>query len=317
MRLLLMSPDAPPADVAPPPDAVSPVAVASSQEVVSPSGVRPAPVAVLDTPVVLPAPDCTGSLSSCSSSVVLVTSTSPCAQVVLGAGVAVGPPTVLDLVPHVVENAAVLRKASVRPACVDQVSGSTSGSDGVRPVPKRSQRSSDWADAGILDDGGSSRDGGEVPVSSYSSVVAEVRVPAAASVDVSSSEVPVELASGASSASDGSGSAWRVVPTAGERSDLVVVLKKPPRSGGSVPPVTSPGSSAAVLPLLPCPTVFTASPAVSGVGLPSRRPSSSSLVRPAGGPSRRPSSASSVSSASLRSALPRYATSVAQLRAGI
>ncbi|XP_069191387.1 uncharacterized protein [Procambarus clarkii] len=262
----LVSPDAPPVDVAPPPEAVPPVAVASPQEVVSPSGVCPSQVAALDTPVVLLAPVCTAPLSSCSSSVVPV----------LGAGVAVGPPTVLDIVPRVVEDAAVLRRASVRPACVDRVSGSTSGSNDVRPVPKRSRRFSDWADVGEFDDGGSSSDGSEVQVASHSPVVAEVHVPEAASVDVSSSEVPVELASGASPASDGSGSA-------GECGDLEVVLKKTARSGGSVLLVSFPGSSAVVLRLLASPTISTASLSVSGVGLPSRRPSSSSPLRPAEG----------------------------------
>ncbi|XP_069186379.1 uncharacterized protein [Procambarus clarkii] len=248
-----VSPEASPAGVAPPPEAVSPVAVAS-QAVASPSAVRPAPVAVLDVSVILPAPVCTAPPSSCSPSVVPVTApqTEPCAQDVMGAGVAVGP-AVLDLVPRVVEDAAVLQRASVRPACVVRVSGSTSGSEDVRPVPKRSRRSSDWADTGEFDDGGSSSDGGEVP--SHSSVVAEVHVPAAACSDVSSREVPVELASGASPASDGSSSAWGVVPPAGERSGLVMVSKKTARSGGSVPPVSSPGSSVAGLPLLSSPTV--------------------------------------------------------------
>ncbi|XP_069178506.1 calphotin-like [Procambarus clarkii] len=247
-----VSPEASPADVAPPLEAVSPVAVASSQAVVSPSGVRPAPVAVLDASVVLPAPVCTAPPSSCSPSVP-VTAPSPCAQGVLGAGVAVGPPTVPDLVPRVVEDAAVLWRASVRPACVVRVSGSTSGSDDVRPVPKRSRTSSDWADAGEFDEGGTSSDGGEVP--SHSSVVAEVHVLAAASVDVSSREVPVELASDASPASDGSGSAWVVVPPAGERGDLVVVFKKTGRSGGFRAPSFVPwfiGSGFATPPVSDC-----------------------------------------------------------------
>ncbi|XP_069191431.1 uncharacterized protein [Procambarus clarkii] len=73
-------------------------------------------------------------------------------------------PDVCGLVPPVVEAAAVLRRASVRPACEACGSASASSSEDVRPVPKRSRRSSTaWADVEDFDTGGSSGDDVVVP----------------------------------------------------------------------------------------------------------------------------------------------------------
>ncbi|XP_069160724.1 protein PRRC2C-like isoform X1 [Procambarus clarkii] len=179
------------------------------------------------------------------------------------------------------------------------VSESASGSDDVRPEPKRSRRSSSaWADVGDFDACGSAGDGGVAPVALHTTVMAEVHLPEDASARVSASTsdmVSAAPASGASPATDGSGSSWGVVPPAevrGERGGLVMatpmVLKKAARSGGSLTPSSFPVSSAAVLTPLSSPAVSSVSPAVSVEVLPSRR-LSPAPVRTATRPSRQPS----------------------------
>ncbi|XP_069189260.1 uncharacterized protein [Procambarus clarkii] len=274
------APDVPPeSPVAPPgaPPGAPPVVVASPPEVVSSPGDRPAPTSV---PGVLQTAFCSHPPSSSSSSAPSgpVPAPSPSVPAVLGDGVDPALPPVPGLVPHVVEDAAVLRHASVRLACVARVSESASGSDDVRPVPKRSRRSSStWADGGDFDACESDGDGGVAPVALQTTVTAEVHLPedAGAGVSASTSDmVSAVLVSGASPASDGSGSSWGMVPPAevhGERVGLAMVLKKPARSGGSVTPSSVPVSSAAVSTPLPSPAVSSASPAVSVEALLSRR----------------------------------------------
>ncbi|XP_069165240.1 uncharacterized protein [Procambarus clarkii] len=199
------------ADAVPPVSTVAPpVVVASPPGVVSPSGACPAPVGDPGVPVVLPTAFCMAPPSSSSSPAASVSAPSPCVPAVLGAGVDTGPPPGPGLVPHVVEDAAVLRRASVRLTCVARVSESTSSSDDVWPEPKRfSAFIFCLADVGKLDDCGSSGDSGLAPVASHSTVAAEVHMLADASAGVSafsSGVVPVDHASGASPASDGSGS---------------------------------------------------------------------------------------------------------------
>ncbi|XP_069179367.1 calphotin-like [Procambarus clarkii] len=145
------SPDVPPVVIDPPPD----VAV--------PSDATPAPVAV--APVDLPVAPCEASPCAYPTSAAAPgPASSPRFPAVLGAGVAVGAPDVCGPVPPVVEAAAVLRRASVRPASGARVSESASGSDDLRPVPKRSRHSSSaWADVGEFSDCGSSGVDGVVP----------------------------------------------------------------------------------------------------------------------------------------------------------
>ncbi|XP_069163257.1 calphotin-like [Procambarus clarkii] len=286
-----------------------PVVVASPPEVVSTPGDRPAPAGV----PVLQTAFCSDPPSSSSSSVP-VPAPSPSVPAVVGAGVDTAPP-VPGLVPHVVEDAAVPRRASVHPACVARVSESASGSDDVRPEPKRSRRSSTaCADVGDFDDCGSY--GGVPLVALHSTVVAEMHLPEDGGAGVSASPSGVVSADPDLGASDGSGSSWVVPPAEarGERGDLVVVLKKAARSEGSVPPSSFPVSSAAVSTPLPSQAASSVSPAVSVEVLPSCQPSPFP-VRSAARPSRRPMYASSVSSASsegvFRAPLPRYAAGVA------
>ncbi|XP_069156665.1 uncharacterized protein [Procambarus clarkii] len=162
------SPDIPPVVIDPPPD----VAV--------PSDATPAPVAV--APVDLPVAPCEASpCAHPTSAAAPGPASSPRVPSVLGAGVAVGAPDVCGPVSPMVEAAAVLRRASVRPASGARVSESASGSDDLRPVPKRSRRSSSaWADVGEFSDCGSSGVDGVVPDASLAPklVVAEVHVSA-------------------------------------------------------------------------------------------------------------------------------------------
>ncbi|XP_069159491.1 calphotin-like [Procambarus clarkii] len=297
------------AAAAPPPPSASPgeppvVAVLPPGDVV-PSVGLPAPVTVLPVPESLPGAPCAGTPSSPASSAAPPDLMSvPQVPDVLGAGVDPALLPVPGLVPHVVEDAAVLRRASVRPASVAHVSESASGSDDVRPEPKRSQHSSQaWADVGEFGDCGSSGGGEVAPGVLPTTVVAEVHLLEDAGTGVpasASSMVSVAPASGASPATDGSGSTWEVVPPAevrGERGGLVVVLRKDAHSGGSETPSSVSVSSAAVLPPLPSPAVSSVSPAVSVEVLPSRQPSPVP-VHTTARRSRLPSSACSVSSAS-------------------
>lgn len=140
------------ADEAPPasPDIPS-VAADPHPGVVVPSDDLPAPVTVPAAPVGLPGAPCVASpASSPSSSAAAPGPVSlPRVPAVLGAGVAAEPPAVCGPVPPVVEAAAVLRRASVRPASGTRVSGPASDSDDIQLVPKRSRRSSSaWADVG-------------------------------------------------------------------------------------------------------------------------------------------------------------------------
>ncbi|XP_069187219.1 pneumococcal serine-rich repeat protein-like [Procambarus clarkii] len=182
---------------------------------------------------------------------------------------------------------------------VSAVPASASGSDDVWPEPKHSQRSSSaWADVGDFDACGSAGDGGVVPVALHTTVTVEVHFPEDASAGVSASTsdmVSAVPASGASPALDGSGSSWGVVPPAevrGERSGLVLLLKKTAHSGSSVTPSSIPVSSTAVSTPIPSPAISSVSPAVSVEALPSRR-LSPAPVRTATRPSRQPSHASS------------------------
>ncbi|XP_069159452.1 calphotin-like [Procambarus clarkii] len=266
--------------VAPP--VAPPVVVASPPEVVSSPGAQPAPAGV---PEPLPTAICSDPSSSSSSSAVsvLFPAPSPSVPAVLGARVDLALPPVPGLVPHVVEDAAVPRRTSVRPASVARVAESASGSDDVRPEPKRSRRSSAWAEVGDFDECGPSGDDGVAPVVVHTTVVAEVHLPkdAGASVLASPSGLVSEgPTSGALPESDGSGSSWGVVPPAvvgGERGGLVMVLRKDGRSGSSVAPSSLPVSSVAVMPPLPSPAVSSVSPAVTVEVLPSHRPAPASM----------------------------------------
>ncbi|XP_069173590.1 uncharacterized protein [Procambarus clarkii] len=313
--------DVPPVSPVAPPGA-PPVVVASPQDVVASQGDRPAPTCV---PGVLQTACCSIPPSSSSSSAASdpVPAPLPTVPAVLGDGVDPALPPVPGLVPHVVEDAAVLRRASVRPACVARLSESASGSDDVRPEPKRSQRSSSaWADVGDFDACGSAGEGGVATVALQTTVTAEGHLSEDASAGVSASTsdmVSAVPASGASPASDGSGSSWGVVPPAevrGERG-LVMVLKKTARSGGSVTPSSVPVSSTAVSTPLLSLAISSVSPAVSVETLPSRC-LSPAPVRMATRPSRQPSYASLVSSATSKDVAcalqPRYATCVGELQ---
>nr|XP_045610535.1 uncharacterized protein LOC123765814 isoform X1 [Procambarus clarkii]XP_045610536.1 uncharacterized protein LOC123765814 isoform X1 [Procambarus clarkii]XP_045610537.1 uncharacterized protein LOC123765814 isoform X1 [Procambarus clarkii] len=122
---------------------VPPVVADPPLGVAEPSDVPPDHVSGSAVPVDLPGDPCGASPSASSSSAVEPgLASSPRVPPVLGAGVAAEPPTVCGPVPPVVEAAAVLRRASVRPAGGAHVSGSASGSDDLRPEPKRSRRSS-------------------------------------------------------------------------------------------------------------------------------------------------------------------------------
>ncbi|XP_069176206.1 uncharacterized protein [Procambarus clarkii] len=293
--------------VAPPVVAASPPEVGSSPS--APAGVpEPLPPAVCSDP---------SSSSSSSAVSVPVPAPSPSVPAVLGAEVVPAFPPVPGLVPRVVEEAAVLRRASVRSVGAARVAESAFGSDDVRPEPKRSRRSSAWADVGEFDECRPSVDGGVAPDVVHTTVVAEVHLPEDAGAGVlASTSGPLSEgpASGALPASDGSGSSWAVVPPAvvgGEWGGLVVMLRKDARSGCSVAP-----SSAAVLPPLPFPAVPSVSPAVSVEVLSSQRPAPAPMKK--AWQARRPSSASPVSSASSKGVVgapqPRYATCVSDLR---
>ncbi|XP_069174332.1 uncharacterized protein [Procambarus clarkii] len=298
------------ASVAPP--VAPPVVAASPPEVVS------SPSAPAGVPEPLPPAVCSVPSSSSSSSAVSVPvpAPSPSVPAVLGAEVDPEFPPVPGLVPRVVEEAAVLRRASVRSVGAARVAESASGSDDVRPEPKRSRRSSVWADVGEFDECRPSVDGGVAPDVVHTTVVAEVHLPEDAGAGVSASTSgPVSEGP----ASDGSGSSWAVVPPAvvgGERGGLVVMLRKDARSGCSVAPSSLPVSSAAVLPPLPFPAVPSVSPAVSVEVLSSQRPTPAPMAK--AWQARRPSSASPVSSASSKGVVgaprPRYATCVSDLR---
>ncbi|XP_069188844.1 calphotin-like [Procambarus clarkii] len=163
-----------------------PVVVASPPEVVSSPGAQPAPAGV---PEPLPTAVCSDLSSSSSSSAVSVPvpAPSPSVPAVLGAGVDPAFPPVPGLVPRVVEDAAVLRLASVRTVSVARVAEFASGSDDVRPEPQRSRRSSSWADIGDFDECGPSGDGGLAPVVVHTTVVEEVHLPQDAGAGVSAS----------------------------------------------------------------------------------------------------------------------------------
>nr|XP_045587815.1 uncharacterized protein LOC123749737 [Procambarus clarkii] len=216
-------PDGPPDGAAPPPG----VSVSSAD--------LPAPVAVPAAPMGLPDGLCASSTSSSSSSSAAAVgpAPSPGVSAELGAGGAAERPVVCSPVPPAVEAAAVLRRASVRMACEAHSSGSVSGSEDVRPVPKRSRRSSTaWADVEDSDTSGSSGD--DVVDSgasrSTSMVVADVHVPAG-DTDCAS-DLPPVLSSAKGSPQ------WGVVAPsdvgAGAGRDLMLLLKKDVRRGGSL-----------------------------------------------------------------------------------
>ncbi|XP_069191504.1 uncharacterized protein [Procambarus clarkii] len=102
-----------------------PVVAVPPPGIVVPSFGLPAPVTVPTAPVGLPGAHCEASPSSPSSSAAAPGPVSaPRVPAMLGAGVAAEPPAVCGQVPPVVEAAAVLSWASVRPASGTHVSGS-------------------------------------------------------------------------------------------------------------------------------------------------------------------------------------------------
>ncbi|XP_069194004.1 BUB3-interacting and GLEBS motif-containing protein ZNF207-like [Procambarus clarkii] len=178
-----VSPDVPPVVADPPPG----VAV--------PSDVPPDHVSGPAVPVDLPGDPCGASPSASSSSTVDPgPASSPRVPPVLGAGLAAVPPAVCGPVPPVVEAAAVLRRASVRPIREARGSGSASGCEDVRPVPKRSRRSSTtWADAVDYDAGGASGDDVAPPGASRSTTLVEADVHVSAVDDVCTCDLPPVL----------------------------------------------------------------------------------------------------------------------------
>ncbi|XP_069171607.1 uncharacterized protein [Procambarus clarkii] len=223
---------APPASPSSVPDGAAPPPAVSV-----PSADLPAPVAVTAAPGGLPDGFCVSSTSSSSSSPSAAFGPAPSLGVSaqLGAGGAVEHPVVCGPVPPAVDSAAaIMRRASVRTACEARGSGSASGSEDVRPEPKRSRRSSTaWADVKDFDAGGSSGDDVEDPGASrfMSMVVADVHVPA--DDDDCAYDSPPVLSS-----TEGSPQWGVVAPTdvggvgAGAGRDLVLLLKKDVRRGG-------------------------------------------------------------------------------------
>ncbi|XP_069167579.1 uncharacterized protein [Procambarus clarkii] len=191
-----------------------------------------APPASPDVPPVLVAPQPSASASSSTPAAVPGPAPSPGVPAVLGVGGAAEHPVVCGPVPHVVEAAEVLRRALVRPVREGRGSGSASGCEDVRPVPKRSRRSSTaWADMKDYDAGGASGDGVAIPGASCSTTLVVADVHVSAVDDDCASNLPPVL-----SPAEGSPQ-WEVVaPTGvdpGTSRGIKLVLKKDAKRGGS------------------------------------------------------------------------------------